>query len=348
MREVAMFGFDPVVLIFVALSAAAVGGIGYALLFPSIERERNAERRMNSIRREVVVENEKGVRIRKVVAPANSEAAAKRRKILEASMKEADKKRDNRDQYMKKPPLAVQMKQAGMSGDMRKFWIYSIVCGIICTAASIVAGLEPLYSPAVLMVGTLGLPRWYVGRRRKKRVAAFLAEFPNALDVMVRAVKSGLPLNDGIRLLSNESPEPVRTEFQRVVDAQSIGKSTPQACLDMQETMPSPEAAFFGIVIQIQSQAGGNLSEALGNLSKVLRDRKKMKAKVQALSMEAKASAYIIGALPFIVGFLVYLSSPSYIMPLFETSAGHITLGVSAVWMSIGIFVMKQMISFDI
>jgi tight adherence protein B len=112
--------------------------------------------------------------------------------------------------------------------------------------------------------------------------------------------------------------------------------------------MPCTEASFFGIVIQIQSQAGGNLSEALGNLSRVLRDRKKMKAKVQALSMEAKASAAIIGALPFIVGLLVYLSSPTYIMPLFTTSTGHLILGVSAFWMSIGIFVMRKMMNFDV
>ena len=116
----------------------------------------------------------------------------------------------------------------------------------------------------------------------------------------------------------------------------------------MIETMPCPEAGFFGIVIQIQSQAGGNLSEALGNLSRVLRDRKKMKAKVQALSMEAKASAVIIGALPFVVAFLVYLSSPNYIMPLFTTSVGHIILGVAGVWMGIGILVMRQMINFEV
>ncbi|MCU0830080.1 MAG: type II secretion system F family protein [Rhizobiaceae bacterium] len=341
-----MFGFDPVVIIFVALSALAVGGIGYTLLFPSIERERNAERRLNTISREAVVD-QGTVKLRKVASQATNDEQARRRKNLEASMKAAEKKRENRDLYMKKPPLQIQMKQAGMKGDMKTFWLYSVVCGLAVTALAIYFGLDLTYAPAALLVGTLGLPRWYVARRRKKRVLAFLNEFPNALDVMVRAVKSGLPLNDGIRLLASESAEPVRTEFQRIVDAQSIGKSTPQACIEMQETMPCPEAAFFGIVIQIQSQAGGNLSEALGNLSKVLRDRKKMKAKVQALAMEAKASAYIIGALPFIVSLLVYLSSPTYIMPLFTTSSGHITLAVSAVWMTIGIFVMKQMINFD-
>ena len=150
---------------------------------------------------------------------------------------------------------------------------------------------------------------------------AFLNEFPNALDVIVRAVKSGLPLNDGVRLIREQSQEPVKTEFRRIVEAQQVGLSIPEAALRMSETMPCPEANFFGIVIQIQSQAGGNLSEALGNLSRVLRDRKKMKAKVQALSMEAKASAVIIGALPFIVAFLVYLPAPAARSCLFSPRA---------------------------
>jgi len=164
----------------------------------------------------------------------------------------------------------------------------------------------------------------------------------------VRAVKSGLPLNDAVRMIASESQEPVRTEFRRLVEGQQLGLSMAEAAMRMSETMPSAEANFFGIVIQIQAQAGGNLSEALGNLSRVLRDRKKMKAKVQALSMEAKASAAIIGSLPIIVAVLVYITSPGYIMPLFTTSVGHLILGASAIWMSIGIFVMRQMMNFEV
>jgi tight adherence protein B len=182
----------------------------------------------------------------------------------------------------------------------------------------------------------------------KRRMKKFLREMPNALDVMVRSIKSGLPLNDGIRLIANESPEPVKAEFRRIVDSQQLGMSIPDAALRMQETMPCPEAGFFGIVIQIQAQAGGNLSEALGNLSRVLRDRKKMKAKVQALSMEAKASAVIIGALPFIVASMVYLTSPNYIMPLFTTNVGNIILGISGLWMAMGILVMRKMMNFEV
>jgi tight adherence protein B len=221
---------------------------------------------------------------------------------------------------------------------MERFYLYSAVCGLFLAAAVYFAG-APLYVvPGALLAGALGIPRWIVIFLRARRVKAFLNEFP----------KSGLPLNDAIRLIASESLEPVRGEFRRIVESQQMGLSIPEAAMRMPETMPCPEAGFFGIVIQIQSQAGGNLSEALGNLSRVLRDRKKMKAKVQALSMEAKASAVIIGALPIIVAFLVYLSSPSYIRPLFVTSTGHLLLGIAAVWMSMGIFTMKKMMNFEV
>jgi tight adherence protein B len=235
-----------------------------------------------------------------------------------------------------------------MKVSLERFYLYSAVCGVILTFLAYFVGAPLLILPGVLLVGALGLPRWFVSFCRARRVKAFLNEFPNALDIIVRAVKSGLPLNDAIRMIANESPEPVKTEFRRIVDSQQMGLSIPDASLRMAETMPCTEASFFGIVIQIQSQAGGNLSEALGNLSRVLRDRKKMKAKVQALSMEAKASAVIIGALPFVVAFLVYLTSPNYIMPLFTTSVGNLILGCSAVWMSIGILVMRKMMNFEV
>ena len=168
------------------------------------------------------------------------------------------------------------------------------------------------------------------------------------IDVIVRAIKSGLPLNDGLRLIASEAREPVKSEFRHIIEAQQLGLSTPEACARLHQTMPLPEANFFAIVIQIQASAGGNLAEALGNLSRVLRDRKKMKAKVAAMSMEAKASAAIIAALPFIVTILVYMTSPEYILLLFTTNTGNLILGVSAVWMAIGVFVMRQMINFEV
>jgi tight adherence protein B len=209
-----------------------------------------------------------------------------------------------------------------------------------------VAGAPVYLLPGVLLAGGLGLPRWFVSFRRKRRVKAFLNEFPNALDIIVRAVKSGLPLNDAVRLIANESPEPVKAEFRRIVDSQQMGLSIPEATLRMPETMPCTEASFFGIVIQIQAQAGGNLSEALGNLASVLRDRKRLQGKIRSMSAEAKAGAMIIGSLPPGVMALVYITTPDYIHPLFAVPLGNLMLIGCGVWMAIGVVVMKFMINF--
>ena len=337
-----MFGIDGTVLAFVVLAGFSAGAVAYAFLFNQISSEKQVGKRLETIK---TAETDRSV----VKASRDRVAeAAKRRKSVQDSLNELDAKQKTKDSVVKKPPLKVQIRQAGLKTTVERFYIYSAICGIALTMAAFVVGAPLIVLPGVLLAAGLGLPRWFVSFCRARRVKQFLNEFPNALDIIVRAVKSGLPLNDAVRLIANESAEPVKTEFRRIVDSQQMGLSIPDATLRMPETMPCTEASFFGIVIQIQSQAGGNLSEALGNLSRVLRDRKKMKAKVAALSMEAKASAAIIGALPFIVAFLVYLSSPNYMMPLFTTSVGHLILGCAGVWMSIGIFVMRKMMNFDV
>lgn len=337
-----MFGLDATMLVFVVLAGLSAGLVAYAFLFNRIADESNTERRLSTVR-----QTDADRSMIKATRDRTAEVA-KRRRSVQDSLKELEEKQKTKDRNIKKPPLRIQIRQAGMQVTVERFYVYSAICGIVTTILIYIAGAPLILLPGALLAGTIGLPRWFVSFRRSRRVKKFLEEFPNALDIIVRAVKSGLPLNDGIRLIASESPEPVRGEFRRIVEAQQLGISIPDAALRMPETMPCPEAGFFGIVIQIQSQAGGNLSEALGNLSRVLRDRKKMKAKVQALSMEAKASAAIIGALPIIVALLVYLSSPSYIMPLFTTSTGNLILGVSGVWMAIGIFVMRKMMNFEV
>jgi len=167
------------------------------------------------------------------------------------------------------------------------------------------------------------------------------------LDVVVRGIKSGLPLGDSLRVIAAESPEPIRAEFRHILDTQSIGVPLGEACTKLFDRMPLPEANFFGIVIAIQQKSGGNLSEALGNLSKVLRERKKMKGKIKAMSTEAKASAAIIGALPIVVMLVVYITSPDYITLLWTAKLGQMMLVGCAAWMSLGILVMKKMINFD-
>ncbi len=337
-----MFGIDTTVLIFVSLATISAGALAYVFLFSKIQDEKSADRRLESIK------NAETDRTVKKATRDKVSDAAKRRKSVQDSLKDLEDRQKKAGQMNKKPPLKEQIKQAGLKVSVKQFYFISLLSGVFLTIISFVAGAPDYILPGALLVGAIGLPRWVMNFRRARRIKAFLKEFPNSLDVIVRAVKSGLPLNDGIRLIATESAEPVRTEFRRIVEAQQVGISVPEAAMRMQNTMPCPEASFFGIVIQIQQQAGGNLSEALGNLSRVLRERAKMKLKVQALSMEAKASAVIIGILPFMVAFLVYLSSPQYIMPLFTTSTGNLLLGGSAVWMMMGILVMKKMMNFEV
>ena len=337
-----MFGLNLTILAVIALAGLSAGSLAYAFLFNRVAAENKTEQRLETVKRSDVE------RDRQRVAKDKNAEVVRRRKNIADSLKVLDAKEKDRERTIRKPPLKIQIKQAGLSLSIERFYLLSVICGLALGVGAFV-GVFGIYAvPAVAIIGAIGLPRWIVSFARKRRIKKFLAEFPNALDIIVRAVKSGLPLNDGIRMIAHEAKEPVRTEFRRIVEAQQIGLTIPEASMRMIETMPCPEAGFFGIVIQIQSQAGGNLSEALGNLSRVLRDRKKMKAKVQALSMEAKASAVIIGALPFVVALLVYLSSPGYIMPLFTTSVGHIILGISGTWMMIGILVMRKMIDFEV
>src|SRR6185295_18062951 len=174
-----------------------------------------------------------------------------------------------------------------------------------------------------------------------------LNHFPDGVDVIVRGIKSGLPLLDCLKIIAQDAEEPIKSEFKAIVETQTIGMPIGEACAKLYSRMPLPEANFFGIVISIQQRAGGNLSEALGNLSKVLRERKKMKAKIQAMSMEAKASASIIACLPLAVMILVYLTSPQYIELPWTHPTGRTMLACSAIWMSMGVFVMRKMIKFD-
>jgi tight adherence protein B len=344
-----MFGFDVNTIAFIALAGFSAAALLYAALYGKIQNEARTDQRLKSIK---ATEGDRNIK-RSARDLAND--ANKRRKQVQDSLKEFESRQKNRDRLIQRPPLKVQLQQAGMTVTVQRFMLYSAVTGFVFAVAVFVlsGGLSSLGLQTLGMTigagvaGSLGLPRWVVSYTRKKRIKKFLAEFPNSIDIIVRAVKSGLPLNDGIRLIATEAKEPVRTEFRRMIDAQQLGITIPEAALKLYENMPCSEANFFGIVIQIQSQAGGNLSEALGNLSRVIRDRKKMKAKVDALSMEAKASAAIIACLPFIVTILVYLSSPDYILVLFTTSTGQMLIGGSLSWMMIGVMVMKKMINFD-
>ena len=336
-----MFGIDPIILAIIALAAISAGAVCYGVLFSRIENEKKAQNRFDRV---------KSAETDRVKIKASRDRLAemtKRRKSVQDSLKELEKKQAEVNKK-KAATLKAKISQAGLGFTEMQFYLGSMALGLFAGLVAILAGLQLFVALGIAFVAGAGIPRFLVNFALKRRLKKFLDELPNALDVMVRSIKSGLPLNDALRLIAAEAKDPVKTEFRRVVESQQMGLSVPDSIARMYLTVPLSEVNFFAIVIQIQAQAGGNLSEALGNLSRVIRDRKKMKAKVTALSMEAKASAVIIGALPFIVAFLVYLTSPEYMMILFTDPRGHLIMGVSAVWMSIGIFVMRNMINFDI
>jgi len=318
-----------------ALVALAAGGLIWVFVYPILSGERQAEKRQES-----VVRSESAAR---VAAAASSRNTPKVRRDIEETLKELEV----RQKKQKNLPLAMRISQAGLKWTKRQFIIISVVIGFALFALIFMVGGGVLAAMGAGFAGGFGVPRWLLSFLKKRRENNFLHNFPDAVDVIVRGVKAGLPLGDCLRIISNEAPEPVKSEFQTVVESQTVGISMGDACAKLYERMPLPEANFFGIVVSIQQRAGGNLSEALGNLSRVLRDRKKMKAKIQAMSMEAKASAVIIAALPFAVMILVYISSPNYIELLWTHPTGRLMMACCAAWMSVGVFVMKKMINFD-
>jgi tight adherence protein B len=314
------------------LAATTIGGLGWVFLYPLLSGEKQAETRRASIARPEPTTARQAVRTQR-----------SRREQVEGTLRELDARR----QKEAKVSLSKRLAQAGLDWTPQKFWIISGVLAAIGFALSYMIGGGLLGTIGIAFAAGFGLPRWVLGFLKKRREAAFLKALPDAVDVIVRGIKAGLPLFESIKVVASDSPEPLKSEFMAIIETQTIGMPLGEACARLYESMPVPEANFFGIVVSIQQKSGGNLSEALGNLSKVLRDRKKMKEKIKAMSMEAKASASIIGALPPTIMLLVYITTPEYISLLWTHPTGQLMLVACVVWMSIGIFVMKKMISFD-
>ena len=313
------------------LVAFACGGVAWVLLYPILSGERKTEQRMASV-----------ARSEPTARPVRG-AQKPRREQIEGTLKELEQ----RQKKAKRPPLSVRLGQAGLSWSKRKFITISVVIGAASLAIAYLTSGAIIPAVAFGFAGGFGIPSWLLKFLKKRREAKFLSALPDAVDVIVRGIKAGLPLLDSMKLIASEAPEPIRSEFRGIIETQTVGIPLGEACLRLYERIPVAEANFFGIVISIQQRAGGNLSEALGNLSRVLRDRKKMKAKIKAMSQEAKASAAIIGSLPIIVMALVWFTSPGYIDLLWTEPKGRVMLACSGIWMSIGIFVMRKMINFD-
>ncbi|MDX2236732.1 MAG: type II secretion system F family protein [Hyphomonadaceae bacterium] len=271
-------------------------------------------------------------------------AALKRKQTTQDALKELSQ--NEKQSRKRRISIKGQLEQSGLTISMTAFWIASGVLGAILGLAGFIMQGSVLGLIGGLFVGAFGLPRWILKFLIDARQKKFTNQLADAIDVIVRGVKSGLPLNQCMRIIAQESPEPLRTEFQNIVDGQAMGVPLDQNLNRFYERMPLPEVNFFAIVLIIQQRTGGNLSESLGNLSGVLRARKMMKEKVKALSSEAKASAMIIGSLPFIVMLMVYFTRPEYISLLFTRQEGNLILLGAGVMMGSGILVMRNMVNF--
>ncbi|HEX8899735.1 type II secretion system F family protein [Vitreimonas sp.] len=322
---------DPT-LIAAILAFVAIGGLGLA--FTGGGQPAAASKRVKA------VASARNADKRKQTADS---AALKRRQSTQEALKElsANEKQSRKRRHSIKGLLA----QAGLTATPTTFWIISAVVGLLLAAVGFfIKG--PLGAGLGFFIGFLGLPRWVLGMLVSKRQKVFANQLADAIDIIVRGVKSGLPLNQCLRIIAAESPDPIKSEFQALVDGQAMGVPLEVGMQRLYENMPLPEVNFFAIVLVIQQKTGGNLSESLGNLSTVLRQRKLMKEKVKALSAEANASAMIIGALPLIVMTLVYLTRPAYIMILFTDPTGNFVLMCAAIMMGMGIFIMHKMVNF--
>lgn len=314
------------------LVALAGGAVGYVVVLPLLNGERRAKQRLRNV----------GASVSASTAATRGVVVSRREQVAK-TLGEIDAKAQG-----KAVTLELKIAQAGLSWTPKTYYVISACLGLVFALAMLtLSGGSLIPTLGAAFAGGVGFPMWLLRFLRKRRIDKFIKELPNAVDVVVRGIRTGIPLGDCFRIVSREAEEPVRSEFRTVMEMQALGLSLGDCVKRLAERVPVPEVNFFSIVINIQSQSGGNLSEALSNLSRILRDRRKMSGKIKAMSMEAKASGGIIATLPFVVAGITYLTSPDYISLLWTTDVGKLALLGCAVWMGIGVLVMKKMIAFD-
>jgi len=329
-----------IILLIVLLSVVMLGGIGFVLTGGSSSSPALAKR---------TAAFGAGTSARAKRQKNAAKSPEDRRKQITEQLKEAER-RDRKARLT----LRARMLHAGLEPNIPQFIGYSsVMAGVGFIIAFLLLGSQAIQWRLLISAGAAfgvgyGLPRWVLSFMCKGRVKKFTEEFPNAMDILVRGIKSGLPVHDGLKIIAKESSAPLGPEFQRLCENVGVGMSLDGALEKMTERVPSPELRFFAIVIAIQQKTGGNLAEALGNLSAVLRARKMMREKIKALSSEAIASAFIIGSMPPGVGTIVTLVRPAYIGIMFSDTRGQLMLLGGAVWMGLGILFMRKMINFKI
>ena len=324
------------ILLFLVAGAVFISmvAVTFSLILPQIKARANLRQRIS-----VASGNVSAAEVTRGIGGDSS-----RRRDIQSRLRQLEDAKTKKSFAVK---LRETLRQAGLRLTLRNYFL-------LCTGLSVVTAI--LYKmtgyhlvgivPVSITVG-FGLPRYVLFYLTKRRVNKFTKEFANAVDIIVRGIKSGLPVSECLKVIATESPEPVAGLFLEIVESQNLGLTLEVSLERAQEQIKTPELQFFTIVLIIQGQTGGNLADTLANLSGILRDRKKMADKVKSLSSEAKSSAGIIGSLPFLMTGLLYLVNPEYLTPLFTADLGKIMIAGGLVWMSAGIFIMKQMINFE-
>ena len=244
--------------------------------------------------------------------------------------------------------MMQRFEMAGIRITERRFYTFSAMGGLVAFVLPLMFGISLLPSLLFGFAMGLGAPRLVLAYMASKRRTNFLDGFADAVDVIVRGIQSGLPLGECLTIIGRESPEPIAGEFRMMIESTRLGLNLNQAMERAVVRMPVAEFKFFSIVLAIQQETGGNLAETLSNLSGILRDRKQMKDKVKAMSAEARTTAMIIGCLPFVMGGILFLTSPEYIKTLFLHPMGQLMIGGGVVMMATGTAVMAKMIAFKI
>lgn len=321
------------IVIIVMFAFIAIFGTGAYFLLNLTQQKKARERSLSVIRGHAQMEGKK----------SEKDIQDKRRAEI------AKKLEENKEGKQKKAGgLKDKLVQAGLQTSVRKFWLYSFISGVISLLLMLMLHKGILVTALVTFVGFIGLPRYILRWKIKRRQKKFLEEFADALEAMVRLLKAGMPVGEAISMASREFEGPVGEEMAHIYEAQKIGVSLADATLEAAHRMPLTEMQMFATGISIQSQTGSSLSEVLLNLARVIRARFRLKRKVQALSSEAKASAMIIGSLPILIGSGLYFINGPYMSVLFNTPNGQGWLIGCAIWMSLGCLIMKIMINFKI
>jgi len=274
---------------------------------------------------------------------ASDKAESRRQKRIQEKVKQLEQKSRKQSRM---DVLRAQLMQAGLDIGVGAYFVISGAVGVVATFGYLLSGLPPLGAIAVFLIGMLLVPKLVLGSMADRRQQKFTRHFADAVDLIVRGIRSGLPINECFRVVAREFEPPLGEEFRLLVEGQNLGWTIDDLMARGIQRLPTAEYKFFAIVTQIQRQTGGNLAETLSNLSGVLRERKKMRDKAQAMASEAKASASIIGSLPFAVAGILSVVNPDYLMLLFTETTGNYLLAFGAFWMTCGSLVMRKMINF--